>query len=672
MSILIIAEKPSVARGISPVVKADNKNKGYIEGNGCIVSWCYGHLVELKYPNDYCESWAAKWSFSQLPMIPENWQFTVSENAKEQFYILKNLMFRNDVTEIICATDADREGECIFRYVYNQIGCRKPVKRLWVSSLEESAIKKALSNMKPMNCYDNLYNAGYSRARADWLVGMNGSRLFTCRYNDRLSLGRVQTPTLAMIVQRDNDVRNFVKQKFFTADLDCGTFTLSSARIDDESTADMLVNDCNDNIAVVTSVKREIKTVNPPKLYDLTMLQRDANKVYGYTAQQTLDCVQSLYEGKIVTYPRTDSQYLSDDMAQSTFDIIGVIERVFQFGNVNDANISRCINNSKVTGHHAIIPTVNIGTIDINKLPDAERNILKLIVIRLISASAPVHKYEAVKITAVCNNTEFTANGKTIIQIGWKRYGVKSYEDKDDTKSLPMISEGQQFSVIASKGEHFTSPPKPYTEDTLLSAMEHAGQADYDENSEKKGLGTPATRAATIEGLVSKGYAERKGKQIIATDKGINLINVVPDEVKSPKLTADWEMKLQQIENGQYSADTFMAEIESFIRSLCMKYGSADSSVSFVEAKTEPIGKCPKCQNDVIKGKYGYYCKGKCGMNIGKVYGKELSESQIKSLLMGNSISYTAKGQKIIVLPEVVINTYNGKVNYQWKTERSF
>ncbi len=334
---------------------AENKNKGYIEGNGYIVSWCYGHLVELKYPNDYCESWAAKWSFSQLPMIPENWQFTVSENAKEQFYILKNLMFRNDVTEIICATDADREGECIFRYVYNQIGCHKPVKRLWVSSLEESAIKKALTNMKPMNCYDNLYNAGYSRARADWLVGMNGSRLFTCRYNDRLSLGRVQTPTLAMIVQRDNDVRNFVKQKYFTADLDCGTFTLSSARIDNESTADMLVNDCNGNTAVVTSVKREIKTVNPPKLYDLTTLQRDANKVYGYTAQQTLDCVQSLYESKIVTYPRTDSQYLSDDMAQSTLDIIGVIEKVFQFGNVNDANISRCINNSKVTGHHAII-----------------------------------------------------------------------------------------------------------------------------------------------------------------------------------------------------------------------------------------------------------------------------------------------------------------------------
>lgn len=554
--------------------------------------------------------------------------------------------------------------------MYNAAGCHKPVKRLWVSSLEESAIRKALAAMKPMSAYDNLYFAGYSRARADWLVGMNGSRLFSCRYREKLNLGRVQTPTLAMIVKRDYEVKNFVKQKYFTTDLDCGGFSLSSARIDDENSADMLISDCNGNTAVITSVKREVKNVNPPKLYDLTTLQRDANKVYGYTAQQTLDCVQSLYEGKLVTYPRTDSQYLSDDMTQTALEIVGIIGRVFLFGSVANPDISRCINNSRVTGHHAIIPTASIETADLNSLPTSEKNILTLIANRMLCDSAQVHKYESVKITAVCNNTEFTAKGKSVTQIGWKQYAVKSSEDKEDEKSLHTVSEGQQFTVSASKGEHFTSPPKPYTEDTLLSAMEHAGQENYDESSEKKGLGTPATRAGTIEGLVAKGYAERKGKQIIATEKGINLVNVVPDEVKSAKLTSDWEMKLQQVEQGQYSADSFMTEIENFIRTLCDKYGAVDSYVSFGSA-SESIGKCPKCQGDVVKGKYRYYCRNKCGMNIAKVYGKELSESQIKGLLSGKATSYTANGRENTVLPEIAENNYNGKTGYQWKTERS-
>lgn len=671
MSTLIIGEKPSVARALSYVVGATNKRKGYVEGNSYTVSWCLGHLVGLKYPNDYSNHWSDKWSFSQLPMIPDKWLFNVTDSTKEQFAVLKNLMCRNDITEIICATDADREGECIFRYVYNAVGCHKPVKRLWVSSLEESAIRKALSNMKPMNAYDNLFSAGYARARADWLVGMNGSRLFSCRYHDKLNLGRVQTPTLAMIVKRDYEFRNFVKQKYFTADLDCGEFALSSTRIDDENTVDALISACNGDTAVISSVKREVKTVNPPKLYDLTTLQRDANKIYGYTAQQTLDCVQSLYEGKIVTYPRTDSQYLSDDMEQTALEIVGIIGRVFSFGSVENPDISRCINNSKVTGHHAVIPTSAIETADLNSLPAAEKNILTLIANRLLCATAPVHKYEAVKITALCNQTEFTANGKSVTQKGWKLFAVKSSDEKDDAKCLPLVSEGQSFSVSVSKGVHFTSPPKPYTEDTLLSAMEHAGQENYDENSEKKGLGTPATRAGTIEGLVTKGYAERKGKQIVATEKGIRLIDVVPDEVKSAKLTSDWEMKLQQIEQGQYSADTFMSEIDDFIRTLCNKYGAVDSSVTFSSNNSVPVGKCPKCGSDVVKGKFGYYCKGKCGMNIAKVYGKELYETQIIGLLSGTSTSYTANGKKNIVLPEVVENNYNGKNYFQWKTERS-
>ena len=529
--ILIVGEKPSVSRAISSVVGANNTKKGYAEGNSYIVSWCVGHLVGLKYPNDYGNGWEHKWSFSQLPMIPDNWMFQVTDSTKSQYNILKELMNRSDVTEIICATDADREGECIFRYVYNMARCRKPVKRLWVSSLEESAIRKALTTMKPMSAYDSLFDAGYARARADWLVGMNGSRLFSVRYGGRLNIGRVQTPTLAMIVQRDTEVNGFEKQKYFTVDLSCGAFTLSSARIDDEKSADALVSACDSSSATISSVKREVKTDKAPKLYDLTTLQREANKVFGYTAQQTLDYTQSLYEGKLVTYPRTDSQFLSDDMAQTALDVVKLCNTYFGFGISHTPDISKVINNSKVSGHHAIIPTSGIATADLSALPTGEKNILTLIATKLICATAPAYKYEAVKITAICNNTEFTATGRTVFDMGWKRF-VKQTDKKNDEKTLPAVSEGQTFTVQASKGEHFTSPPKPYTEDTLLSAMEKAGNEDYDEDTEKKGLGTPATRAATIESLVKNGYVERDGKQLRATDRGKELIKVVPDEVK--------------------------------------------------------------------------------------------------------------------------------------------
>ena len=669
MSILIVGEKPSVSRAISAVVGASSAHKGYTEGNGYIVSWCVGHLVGLKFPNDYGNGWEQKWSFSQLPMIPDSWLFHVTDSTKAQYDLLKNLMNKDEVTEIICSTDADREGECIFRYVYNMARCRKPVKRLWVSSLEESAIRKALSNMKPMSAYDNLFNAGYARARADWLVGMNGSRLFSVRYGRKLNIGRVQTPTLAMIVQRDTEVNGFVKQKYFTADLNCGAFTLSSARIDDEKSANALVSACDGCTVTISSVKREVKTDKAPKLYDLTTLQREANKAFGYTAQQTLDYTQSLYEGKLVTYPRTDSQYLSDDMAQTAFDVAKLCDTYFGFGISHIPDIKKGINNSKVSGHHAIIPTSGISTADLSSLPTGEKNILTLIATKLICATAPAHKYEAVKLTGICNGTEFTATGRTILDMGWKAYAKQS-DKKNDEKSLPAVSEGQTFIVTASKGEHFTSPPKPYTEDTLLSAMERAGNEDYDEETEKKGLGTPATRAATIESLVKNGYVERVGKQLRATDRGKELVKVVPDEVKSAKLTAEWESKLQQIEHGSLPETVFMSGIQQFIADMCRKYGSVDKSVSLSDGGHEPIGKCPKCGADVVKGKFGWYCKGKCGMNIAKVYGVELSDTQVKGLLDGKSTSYTSKGKKTIVCPEIVENPYNGKMYYQWKTER--
>ena len=669
MSILIVGEKPSVSRAISAVVGASSAHKGYTEGNGYIVSWCVGHLVGLKFPNDYGNGWEQKWSFSQLPMIPDSWLFHVTDSTKAQYDLLKNLMNKDEVTEIICATDADREGECIFRYVYNMARCRKPVKRLWVSSLEESAIRKALSIMKPMSAYDNLFNAGYARARADWLVGMNGSRLFSVRYGGKLNIGRVQTPTLAMIVQRDAEVNGFIKQKYYTSDLNCGGFILSSARIDDENAADTLVSACDGCTVTISSVKREVKTDKAPKLYDLTTLQREANKGFGYTAQQTLDYTQSLYEGKLVTYPRTDSQYLSDDMAQTAFDVAKLCDTYFGFGIFHTPDIAKVINNSKVSGHHAIIPTSGISTADLSSLPTGEKNILTLIATKLICVTAPAHKYEAVKLTGICNGTEFTATGRTILDMGWKAYAKQS-DKKNDEKSLPAVSEGQTFIVTASKGEHFTSPPKPYTEDTLLSAMERAGNEDYDEDTEKKGLGTPATRAATIESLVKNGYVERVGKQLRATDRGKELVKVVPDEVKSAKLTAEWESKLQQIEHGSLPKTVFMSGIQQFIAEMCRKYGAVDKSVSLSDGGHEPIGKCPKCGADVVKGKFGWYCKGKCGMNIAKVYGISLSDAQIKGLLDGKSTSYTSKGKKTIVRPETVENPYNGKMYYQWKTER--
>ena len=666
MSILIIGEKPSVSRAISAVVGASSAHKGYTEGNGYVVSWCVGHLVGLKYPNDYGNGWDQKWSFSQLPMIPENWQFQVTDSTKTQYNLLKSLMNKDDVTEIICATDADREGECIFRYVYNMANCKKPVKRLWVSSLEESAIRKALTTMKPMYAYDNLFNAGYARARADWLVGMNSSRLFSVRYGGKLNIGRVQTPTLAMIVQRDAEVNGFIKQKYYTADLNCGGFILSSARIDDENAADTLVSACDGNTVTISSIKREVKTDKAPKLYDLTTLQREANKAFGYTAQQTLDYTQSLYEGKLVTYPRTDSQYLSDDMAQTALDVAKLCDTYFGFGISHTPDISKVINNSKVSGHHAIIPTSGIATADLSSLPSGERNILTLIATKLICATAPAHKYEAVKLTGICNGTEFMATGRTVLEMGWKAYAKQS-DKKNEEKALPAVTEGQTFTVDASKGEHFTSPPKPYTEDTLLSAMERAGNEDYDEDTEKKGLGTPATRAATIEALVKNGYVERVGKQLRATDKGKELITVVPDEVKSPKLTAQWETRLQQVEHGDYSEISFMQDIERFVKAMCSNYGVKDESVSLASQYHEPIGKCPKCGGDIISGKYGFYCKVKCGMSVGNVYGVKLSSAQVKYLLNGKSTSIFTKGRRSVIYPEIEETTYKGRTYFQWK-----
>lgn len=681
---LVIAEKPSVAKSIAAVLGADKADDGFVEGNGYIVSWCVGHLVELCMPDDYDKK-LKKYTFDTLPIIPSDFKMKVSENTVKQYSILKKLMNRADIDEIVCATDAGREGECIFRYVYNMVGCHKPVKRLWISSVEDKAIRNGMNELRPDSDFDDMFSAGFSRAKADWLVGMNFSRLFSCRYNAPLSVGRVQTPTLAMIVKRDSDVKNFVKQRSFTVDIDLGTLTVSSERFDDDNTAVLLAEKCKGKTANVKSVDRQTKKVNPPKLYDLTTLQREANRQYGYTAQQTLDYTQSLYENKLVTYPRTDSQYLTEDMENTALDMLGNIYTVFpDFKPKSEytPNVRRLIDNSKVSDHHAIIPTSEIVGKDLLSLPEGERNILSLIAAKLVAAVAPIHTYEAVKITVVCEGTDFTATGKTVIESGFKAVEKQikahlnggSSENEDKDKSLPEVSEGASFdNVRASIGEHFTSPPKSFTEDTLLSAMETAGNSDYDEHSdvEKKGLGTPATRAGVIESLVKRGYIERVKKQITATEKGVNLISVLPESVKSAKLTADWETRLQAIEHGKDSADGFMSDIEDYVRKIVSEYNMAVESSVFGDGKPsrEPIGKCPKCGADIFKGKYGYYCSGKCGMQLAKVYGKELTESQLKKLLSGSSITVTSNSRTTTVLPEFEPYSYKGKSGYQWKTK---
>ncbi len=648
---LVIAEKPSVAQSIAKVLGASERKEGYLKGNNYIVSWCIGHLAGLASPEMYDEKYKS-WSFETLPIIPEEWRFSINTSTRKQFEILKKLMNDADTDEIVCATDAGREGECIFRYVYNIARCRKPFKRLWVSSLEESAISEGFKNLKNGRDYDNLYAAGLSRSKADWLVGMNGTRLFSVRYNSGLNIGRVQTPTLAMIVQRDYDVKNFVKQKYFTAELDCGAFTASSQRIDDEHKAESIADMCSGKTAVVSSVKKEMKSVNPPKLYDLTTLQREANRQYGYTAQQTLDLTQSLYEQKLVTYPRTDSQYITDDMQNTAAETVRLVCRHITCCNgisIADPDIKRITNNSKVSDHHALLPTAQIAEKDLNAIPESERNILFLISAKLICAVAEPHKYEAVKVVMKCEGNEFTVSGKTVITDGWKKLdsriksllkgGDNEEKNTDSEKKLPELSEGQTFeNVSASVSEHWTSPPKPYTEDTLLSAMETAGNKDYDENSdvEKKGLGTPATRAAIIEGLVKREYVKREKKQLTATDKGINLINVVPDEVKSPKMTADWETDLQSIEKGLKSSSEFMEQIEVYVRKLCSDYGTVSSDVSF-QRKTEAVAVCPKCGKNVIEWQKSYSCesgKNGCGFVVWKtIAGKNISAAQAKKLI---------------------------------------
>ena len=553
---LVICEKPSQAQAYAAVLNAKKRQDGFLEGNGWIVSWCFGHLVELAAADAYGEQYK-RWSRDTLPILPERWQYKTMKDKVKQLSVLRGLMNRSDVDGIVCATDAGREGQLIFQLVYDQCNCKKPIQRLWISSMEDSAVREGFAALRPGADYDNLYRSALCRARADWLVGINATRLFSCLYGSTLNVGRVQSPTLAMIVSREEAVRGFVSEPFYTPEIDCGqrdaahSFRAAGTRESSFEAAEAVRVAADGRDAVVLSVEKAKKIAAPPKLYDLTTLQREANRLFGFTAQQTLDYVQSLYEKKLCTYPRTDSRFLTSGMEDGLPSLIRETASVLSFVSGIDfpLNTKCVVNDKKVTDHHAIIPTMEMAKTDLSSLPAGERNILHMLTVRLLCAVAPAHSYEAVTAVLECGGHSFTVKGKAVLSDGWKaadtafRATLKNKPDEEseeDDAALPKLSKGQVFpSVTASVKEGKTSPPRRYTEDTLLSAMETAGAEDMPDDAERKGLGTPATRAATIEKLIKSGFVERQKKNLIPTQKGINLIAVLPDSVKSPLLTAE-------------------------------------------------------------------------------------------------------------------------------------
>ena len=616
---LIVAEKPSVAMSYAKVLGATNRQDGYLEGNGYLVSWCVGHLVELAPPNVYNAKYV-KWSIADLPILPQKWQYLVSASTKKQFGILQKLMHRPDVDSVICATDAGREGELIFRLVYQQAGCKKPFSRLWLSSMEESAIREGFAHLKPSTEYDALYNAALCRERADWMVGINASRLFSCLYGQPLAVGRVMTPVLAMTVVREAAIAAFTPERFYTVALtlaDGGT--ASSKRFAQKEDAELLLSKCRkEGRATVQKMERKEKSESPPQLYDLTALQRDANRLLGFTAQQTLDYAQSLYEKRLITYPRTDSRFLTEDMAASIPGLVTDTGKAFALEEPLPIRVQQVINGSKVTDHHALLPTKSMATADLAALPAGERNVLRLIAARLLCAVGEPHCYAETTLTTICAGEEFSAKGKMVLSEGWKAMERKMLGEllgkQKEVAALPDVQEQSQCSVAGAElKEGQTSPPKSYTEDTLLSAMQAAGADSMPEGGERQGIGTPSTRAATIEKLVQKGFLERKGnkktKVLLPTDKGKALITVMPEEIQSPEMTADWETKLLQIERSEMEPETFMTEIKEMISSLVTTTEAAKGANALMKNKI--IGVCPNCGKSVVEREKGWFCENR-------------------------------------------------------------
>lgn len=651
---LIISEKPSVAKSIADAVGAGTACDGYYEGNGYRVSWCYGHLIELATPEDYDEKYE-KWNLADLPIIPEPWLYKIKEDTKAQYKVLRDLMHDNDIDSVVNACDAGREGENIFRHVYDMANCRKPMERLWISSMEESAVLDGMNSLRPGSDYDNLYMAALAREKADWLVGLNLTRNFTVLYGGKvLKIGRVQTPTLNMIVEREVEIQNFKKHKYYMVHLLANGMYVVTDKIDTEGDAENIASLCKGKSAKVVSYKSEHKKSAPPKLYDLTSLQMDASKIFGFTAKQTLDTTQALYEKKLVTYPRTDSKFLTHNEAGKVDEISEIICKKYSF--ICDAaftpDTSNIINDKKVTDHHAIIPTVEIEKADIDKLSDKEKKILLLVITRIITATSVSLEYDSVKVEIECAGNTFKASGKTVTKQGYKKYedALRTYfkassdkEDKDneDTvdQKIPAISEGDVLENTDTKvTEHFTKPPKRYTESTLLSQMEHAGEKDMDKDAERKGLGTTATRADIIEKIINQGYVRREKKTFVPTDAGMNLINILPDEIKSVQMTVDMENTLAGVSDGTVKDTDYLNQIIDFVSKVISMYSSVSAEEKSRFSTRELVGSCPFCGGDVLVGKYGIYCEKKCGMHFGRVMGKELTVNQWKNLLEGKRV----------------------------------
>ena len=650
---LVIAEKPSVAQSYAKNLSAYKREDGYLEGESCIVSWCLGHLAEYAQPEEYDPKYE-KWQFDDLPILPEAWKLKVSKDKKKQFDVLKGLMTRSDVEYLVNGCDAGREGELIFQRVYVLAGCRKPVKRLWISSMEDAAIQKGFQTMKSEEEYKNLCMAAVCRAQADWLIGMNGTRAYTTRYFKRLVVGRVQTPTLAMIAERQERIEHFQKEAFYKVALTDGKLTVVSENIANEEAADLLAALCNGSTAVVTQMKKEDKKAFPPRLYDLTSLQREANRYFGYTAKRTLEMLQELYEEKLVTYPRTDSQFVTEDMKDSVEELVGKMPVLLSFVDYGQLGhgIKRVINNAKVSDHHAILPTKEAVEKGISDLPADKKNLMMLICQQLVQATGEEYLYEQTDITVKCQEHDFKARGKIPVQMGFKEVEkafkhlcvkAEPVEEKEKETSIPAgYEEGMRlFPVKAEKTTHYTSPPKPFNEDTLLAAMETAGNKEFDSETEKKGLGTPATGASIIEKLVSSGYAQRKGKQILPSTEGKELVKVMPEYLKSAVMTAEWENQLLLMEKGEITDTQFMGEITSLVRKIlevCREIPEEERR-RFQTAR-EVIGKCPVCGCDVFEGKQNFYCSNRqCDFALWKEnrflgsMGKNLDKKMARELL---------------------------------------
>ena len=686
---LIICEKPSVGMTISSALGIETKKDGYMESEDFLVSWCIGHLAELSAPSCYGKCYE-KWSLEALPILPETWQLTVSKDKEKRFSVLRTLLFRNDVTEVINACDSGREGELIFRFVMEKTGCKKPVKRLWISSMEESAIRKGFENLKDGADYDSLYQSALCRAKADWIVGINATRLFSLLYNHTLNVGRVQSPTLKILADRSDAITNFKKEKYYHVHLVLDGTEAVSDRFSSKEAAEKIATSCKGKTAVCTSITSEKKEALPPKLFDLTALQKEANRIFGYTAKQTLDLAQSLYEKKLLTYPRTDSNYLTDDMKETADKVILMLLSKLSFMQSIEftPEITRLLNSKKVSDHHAVIPTMEFQKTELSLLPESERNILFLAGARLLMASAASHIYETVTAVFNCEDHTFTAKGKTVLSSGWKEIealflmSLKEKPDKENEKELPAFCDGESFDSFPIKvTEHDTLPPKAYTESTLLSSMERAGNKETTEDAERKGLGTPATRSAIIEKIIKAGFVTRKGKQLIPTKDGMNLISVLPETLTSPLLTAEWENELSRIAKGEADADSFMKKIEALTKELIKNADAEKVKAELFKQEKTVIGLCPRCQNPVYEGKKNYYCSNRdCNFSMWKndrffedrkiTFTPKIASALLKDKKVKVKGIYSNKTGKTYDGNVVLCDTKDKYVNYRIEIER--